>query len=275
MIGTARTSSGRSSTTVDAVFRSPWTDTAARRKPRTSAPESPMKIRAGKKLWRRKPMQAPATMAERIAGSVFPSESESTAKVTPAIPHTPAARPSIPSRKLTMFITATIQSIGQRHTHGCRQVDGAEERKREVVDPHAEERRNGGGEDLAGQLRGRTEDAEVVDRADDGRHRCAEQHAPRLPAELEERERRDEDPEEEREPAEPRDRVDVQPPAVRPVDDAEKPRHAAHRRSEQDHDHERDDRAVEDLGVLPKRVHGIPISSRTAGRLRRPGPGTM
>ena len=35
-----------------------------------------MKIRAGKKLWRRKPMHAPATIAERIAGSVFPSESE-------------------------------------------------------------------------------------------------------------------------------------------------------------------------------------------------------
>ena len=35
-----------------------------------------MKIRAGKKLWRRKPMQDPATIAERIAGSIFPSESE-------------------------------------------------------------------------------------------------------------------------------------------------------------------------------------------------------
>jgi hypothetical protein len=75
-IGTASTSSGSSSTTVDAVFSSPCTDTAPSRKPSASAPESPMKIRAGKKLWRRKPMQAPATIAESIAGSTFPSESE-------------------------------------------------------------------------------------------------------------------------------------------------------------------------------------------------------
>ena len=74
-IGTASTSSGSSSTTVDAVFSRPWIETAARMNPRQSAPESPMKIRAGKKLWRRKPRHAPATIAERIAGSVFPSES--------------------------------------------------------------------------------------------------------------------------------------------------------------------------------------------------------
>ena len=41
----------------------------------------------------------------------LPSESAITAKVKPAIPHTPAARPSIPSRKLTMFINATTQTI--------------------------------------------------------------------------------------------------------------------------------------------------------------------
>ena len=78
-IGTASTSSGRKRTTVDAVFSRPWTETAASRNPSTSAPESPMKIRAGKKLWRRKPMHAPATIAERIAGSIFSSESASTA----------------------------------------------------------------------------------------------------------------------------------------------------------------------------------------------------
>ncbi len=111
MIGTASTSSGSSSTTVDAVFRRPWIDTAARMNPRQSAPESPMKIRAGKKLWRRKPRQAPATIAERIAGSGLPRDSARIAYVTPAIPHTPAASPSMPSRKLTMFITATMKSI--------------------------------------------------------------------------------------------------------------------------------------------------------------------
>ena len=68
-----------------------------------------MKMRAGKKLWRRKPMHAPATIAERIAASIFPSESASVMNVRPAIAQTPDASPSIPSRKLTMFITATIQ----------------------------------------------------------------------------------------------------------------------------------------------------------------------
>ena len=89
-------------------------------------------------------------------------------------------------------------------------------------------------------LRPRREHAEVVDRADDGRDRRAEQYAPRLPPELEERERGHEDPEEEREPAEPRNRVDVQPPPLRPVDDAEEPGHATDRGRQQDHDQERD-----------------------------------
>ena len=110
MIGTASTSSGRKRTTVDAVFRSPATETEASVKPSTSAPESPMKMRAGKKLWRRNPMHAPATTAERIAASILPSESASIAKVRPAIAQTPDASPSSPSRKLTMFITATIQT---------------------------------------------------------------------------------------------------------------------------------------------------------------------
>jgi hypothetical protein len=36
------------------------------------------------------------------------SDSAITAKVSAAIVHTPAARPSTPSMKFTMFITATI-----------------------------------------------------------------------------------------------------------------------------------------------------------------------
>ena len=111
MIGTARTSSGRNSTTVDAVFRRPATEIDASVNPSTSAPESPMKIRAGKKLCRRKPMQAPATIADSTAASTLPSDSAITANVTPEIAQTPEASPSIPSRKFTMFITATIQTI--------------------------------------------------------------------------------------------------------------------------------------------------------------------
>ena len=50
-------------------------------------------------------------MAEKTAAVGFPSESEITANVKPAIPQTPAAKPSIPSRTLTMFISATTQTI--------------------------------------------------------------------------------------------------------------------------------------------------------------------
>ena len=55
-------------------------------------------------------MHAPATIAESTAASILPSESARVANVRPAIAQTPAARPSIPSRKLTMFITATIHT---------------------------------------------------------------------------------------------------------------------------------------------------------------------
>src|SRR5436189_5995484 len=44
----------------------------------------------------------------RIAGFGRPRSSSIRAKVPAEIAHTPAARPSSPSRKLTMFITATI-----------------------------------------------------------------------------------------------------------------------------------------------------------------------
>jgi len=69
-----------------------------------------MKIRPGE-LWRRNPTHAPATIADRTAASGLPSESEMTANVTPEMAQTPEASPSMPSRKLTMFITATIQKI--------------------------------------------------------------------------------------------------------------------------------------------------------------------
>ena len=50
-------------------------------------------------------------MAERTAASYFPSERAITLNVSPAIAATPAARPSSPSRKLNMFMIATIQMI--------------------------------------------------------------------------------------------------------------------------------------------------------------------
>jgi hypothetical protein len=99
---------------------------------------------------------------------------------------------------------------------------------------------------------------EVVDRADDGRHRRPEQDAARLTTELEERERRHEDPEEDGDPAETRNGVGVQPARLRPVDDAEKASHPAHRGGQEDHDHECCDRAVEDLRMVAQGVHRPP-----------------
>ena len=69
-----------------------------------------------------------------------------------------------------------------------------------------------------------------------------------LAREVEERERRYEDPEEDREPAEPRDRTSVDPPRVRPIDCAEHPRHPADGRRQEHDDDERDDRPVQDFG---------------------------
>ena len=60
------------------------------------------------------------------------------ANVEPEIAHTPAASPSIPSRKLTMFITATIQRTVSGIADPGRHVEHADEREREVVDPDAE-----------------------------------------------------------------------------------------------------------------------------------------
>ena len=47
MIGIASAISGSASVTVAAVLSRPWIETAASVKPSRSAPESPMKIRAG------------------------------------------------------------------------------------------------------------------------------------------------------------------------------------------------------------------------------------
>jgi hypothetical protein len=59
-------------------------------------------------LWRRKPRQAPKTIAASTAAPIRPSDRSITQNVAPEIAQTPAASPSSPSRKLTMFITATI-----------------------------------------------------------------------------------------------------------------------------------------------------------------------
>ena len=72
----------------------------------------------------------------------------------------------------------------------------------------------------------------------------------KLPAEIEESERRHEDAEEQRQPAKARHRQTVQSARLRAVDDAEQPRHAADRRRQQ-HDHrEREQPAPHGLEVV-------------------------
>ena len=106
-----------------------------------------------------------------------------------------------------MFMIATIQSTDSGMPDPLRQRVDPDDREREAVHPDAEADGDRGGGDLAAELLPPAQPAEVVDRADRRRDRCAEQQAARLAGEVEERERRDEDPEEEREPAEPRHRA--------------------------------------------------------------------
>ena len=80
------------------------------------APESPIKIRAGSKLWGKKPAQIPTRMAQIIAGGyaeTAPPWSWSTASeynkiAEPAIMPRPAASPSIPSTKFTALMSRTV-----------------------------------------------------------------------------------------------------------------------------------------------------------------------
>ncbi len=118
-IGTASTASGNTSATTATVLRIPSTATHASSRPRRLDPESPMKIDAGWKLCRRKPIAAPAVAAARSPAakrSASPSaeavaaasDRAMTANVAAAIVHTPAASPSTPSVKFTTFMTATM-----------------------------------------------------------------------------------------------------------------------------------------------------------------------
>ena len=145
----------------------------------------------------------------------LPSESAITQNVMPEIAHTPAASPSRPSRKLTMFMIATIQRIvsGMPTHSGSSWMPMNGKVKRSIQTPN--QTGIAAAMSMPDELRARRQPPEVVDRADGRRHRGAEQDAARLTAEIEERERRHEDPEEEGEAAEARDRVDVEPPLLR------------------------------------------------------------
>ena len=171
-----------------------------------------------------------------------------------------------------MFMTATIQrTVSGLPTHGdssCAPTNGNVKRSTQMPEATG----IGGGADLPGELLPPEEPAEVVDRADGRRDGGAEQQAAHLVRELDERERRDDDPEEEREPAELRDDPLVDASLARAVDDAEVARDVADDGRQQHDDEEREAGAVEDLRVRAKLVeHVRATSSRTGGRLRRRG----
>ena len=78
-------------------------------------------------------------MPVRIAALISPQrEVDARRTRTPRSRRRPAASPSSPSRKLTMFITATIPTIVTAMPTDFGSVHGAEEREGEAVHPDAE-----------------------------------------------------------------------------------------------------------------------------------------
>ena len=108
--GTASTTSGTISATRAFVFSEPSTMIAPSSSPSRFDPQSPMKTDAGWKLWTRKPSAAPQVTAARMPALSRPRSNAMIAKAAAETAHTPAARPSTPSEKLTTFISATMPS---------------------------------------------------------------------------------------------------------------------------------------------------------------------
>ena len=141
--GTASTSSGSTSVASAAVLSSPCTRHGREREPEQQragvAHEDPRRIEVV--------AQEAEAGAEDDRGQdrrVRPAErrARSGRTRTAEIAQTPAASPSSPSRKLTMFITATIATHRQRDPDPRRQLVHADEREREAVHPDAEHARD-------------------------------------------------------------------------------------------------------------------------------------
>ena len=262
MIGTASTSSGKKRVTIDAVFSSPWSGIVGEHEPEQHrarvAHEDPRGIEVVAQEAERR---AEHDRGEDRGLDFRPRQRERDQREGERrrSPQTPAARPSSPSRKLTMFMIATIQ----RTDSGIPTQSGSSWMPRngnvKRCDPDAEADRDRGRSDLAAELLPPAQPAEVVDRADRRRDRGAEQEPAHLAREVEERERRDEDPEEEREAAEAGHGAAVEAPPLRPVDDAEQPGHAADRRGQQHDDRRSEQRAPDDLEVIGKRRRSMPL----------------
>ncbi len=79
--------------------------------PSAKEPVSPMKMLAGYLLNTRNPKQAPASTINGTDPLVFPIDIANIADAIDAMAIIPAARPSIPSIRLTEFIDPTIPNI--------------------------------------------------------------------------------------------------------------------------------------------------------------------
>jgi hypothetical protein len=105
--GTASRISGSTNETTASTFTAASTVTTPINNPSRLAPQSPMKLDAGGKLWTRKPSAAPAVIAASTPGGERVRSKAMIASVPAMITHTPAARPSTPSERLTTFIITT------------------------------------------------------------------------------------------------------------------------------------------------------------------------
>ena len=105
--GTASTTSGPTSAINALVFSVPSMITAPSSSPSRFEPQSPMNTDAGWKLKIRKPSAAPQVIAARVPAVRRSRSKAMIANAAAAIAHTPAASPSMPSLKFTMFISST------------------------------------------------------------------------------------------------------------------------------------------------------------------------
>ena len=84
-------------------------ETAASINPRNMLPQSPMKTLAGGKLYSRNPEQAPTKEIVIMTANTCPLIMARQHRITEAINVIPPARPSIPSTRLSAFVTASTQ----------------------------------------------------------------------------------------------------------------------------------------------------------------------
>jgi hypothetical protein len=91
------------------AFSEPWMEIAAIVNPRKRLPESPIKILAGLKLYRKKPRVAPARAAVKSDGKMLPKKRATAKRVEAAKNATPEANPSIPSIRLKALERPTSQ----------------------------------------------------------------------------------------------------------------------------------------------------------------------